>query len=189
MYLKHSDNSLLFNNQTHPGSADIFCIELENHERTRWAWQLALKGQWKVTSSQRHPGRGEGGRGSQRREQEQTHWGKTGAEGNGVFADYVIMSPGRFVLISGGMGSTAWKSTEAVYVKKKRKKKQNKGFIRFIKMCFLPSGLQMCRAVLWRLQARALTGIKLNSREWWALRVLSWDFIWVAHYRVSASLV
>lgn len=60
-----------------------------------------------MTSSQRHPGRGEGGRGSHLREQEQTHQGKTGVKGNGGFADYVIMSPCRFVLISEEMGSTA----------------------------------------------------------------------------------
>lgn len=54
-----------------------------------------------MTSSQRQTDRGEGGRGSHLREQEQIRRGKTGVEGNGVFADYVIMSPFRFVLISG----------------------------------------------------------------------------------------
>lgn len=44
--------------------------------------------------------------------------------------------------------------------KKQGKEKQNKGFI---KMGFLPS---MGRAGLWRLKERALTWIKLSSREW-----------------------
>lgn len=43
------------------------------------------------------------------------------------------------------------------------REKKNKGFI---KMGFLPSGFPMGRAGLWRLQERALTWIKLSSREW-----------------------
>lgn len=105
--------------QTHLGNADVSCIELENHERTRWTWQLTQKEQWTVTGSQRHTGRGEGGRGSHLREQEQRHSGKTGLEGNAQFADYRIMSPFRFVLISGETWSMAWKLTKGcLYLKK-----------------------------------------------------------------------
>lgn len=58
------------------------------------------------------------------------------------------------------------KINKRLFISEKNKPNNKKQTKRFITMCFLPSVLRICKAGLWRFQERALTRIKLSSREW-----------------------